>query len=82
MVEQSDIIFVMDYLHEAVLLSRFPRAARKTFLLGACSEGPKGGAPKEILDPFGRGLAEILKCYGEVRRCVQTLTEWLRHGPA
>ena len=78
MVDKSDVIFVMDHLNEAVLMDRFPQAARKTFLLGECS---KAAAPRRsavIVDPYGCGLAEIRRCYGEIRDCVETLSEWVR----
>jgi protein-tyrosine-phosphatase/predicted ATP-grasp superfamily ATP-dependent carboligase len=78
MVEMYDLILVMDHFNEAVLLNRFPHAAPKTLLLGACSGNPAESKPKEILDPYGRGLVELRKCFGEVRVCVQTLSEWLR----
>jgi protein-tyrosine phosphatase len=78
MVDKSDVIFVMDYLNEAVLRERFPQAARKTFLLGECSNATASRRSAVIVDPYGCGLAEIRRCYGEIRDCVQTLSEWLR----
>jgi protein-tyrosine phosphatase len=77
MVEENDVIIVMDHLNEAVLLTRFPQAAPKTLLLGACCVASGRSKPKEILDPYGRGLAELRKCYGDVRSYVGTLSEWL-----
>jgi protein-tyrosine-phosphatase/predicted ATP-grasp superfamily ATP-dependent carboligase len=78
MVDKSDVIFVMDHLNEAVLRDRFPRAIRKTFLLGECSSLAASRRSAVIEDPYGRGLAETRKCYLEIRDCVQALSTWLR----
>jgi protein-tyrosine-phosphatase/predicted ATP-grasp superfamily ATP-dependent carboligase len=79
MVQQSDVIFVMDHINEAVLLTRFPYAARKTFLLGALQSG---GRPKEIADPYGQGLDAVRRCYSEVRRSVMKLAESFQDEPS
>lgn len=78
-VNQSDVILVMDHMNEAVLINRFPSAARKTFLLGALYSN---GKPKEIADPHGRGLEAVRECYGEVRQSVNKIIEVFQGEPS
>jgi protein-tyrosine-phosphatase len=70
LVEQADLILVMDFYNEAVLLSRFPQARRKTFLLGAFPSLQSSNS-LEINDPYDGELADVQICfktlYGHIR---------------
>jgi protein-tyrosine-phosphatase/predicted ATP-grasp superfamily ATP-dependent carboligase len=71
LVERSDVIFVMDYLIEAQLLSLYPTARHKIYLLGsyaACSNGKL-----EIDDPYLGHISDVRACYEVLERAVQNL---------
>lgn len=62
MVNQTDAIFVMDYLNEAGLLGRYPEASDKVFMLGAIEKGRRSQSV-EIVDPFTGDIHDIRRCY-------------------
>ena len=74
-----DIIFVMDFVNAAVMLHRFPQAARKVFLLGEGSAQRSDARSMEITDPYGRGAEETSKCCLRIQSCVEGLGELLRN---
>ena len=71
LVATADVVYVMDYLNEADVLSRFPTAKRKVRLLGACLPGST--ASPEILDPFTDGDEATKLCASRIERCVSHL---------
>jgi predicted ATP-grasp superfamily ATP-dependent carboligase/protein-tyrosine-phosphatase len=75
-VEQAEVIFVMDFLTEAVLLGLYPQARHKVVLLGAHAEG--GPAHElEIADPYHGEMTDIRRCYSILDCCIQHLVDVL-----
>jgi protein-tyrosine-phosphatase/predicted ATP-grasp superfamily ATP-dependent carboligase len=62
LVKQADIIFVMDYLNEAQLLTLYPDAESKVFLLNSGMKNGDRGS-EEVFDPFDGNLADVRHCY-------------------
>ncbi|HKW98481.1 MAG TPA: ATP-grasp domain-containing protein [Bryobacteraceae bacterium] len=79
--EPADVIFVMDYVNQAVLLTRFPQAGRKTFLLNACCSPDGAKRIPEIADPYGMGLDAVRKSYTEVRKAVEACAQLIGNVP-
>ena len=75
LVQQADLIFVMDWINEAMLLEQWPSAQGKIFLLGALGRGPAD--PLEIDDPYAGEMDEIRQCYGRIRAAVEELAKAL-----
>lgn len=74
-VSNSDLIFVMDHRNEAGLITRFPDAEDRVFLLGIDSSG--GGV--EIADPYTGDIEEVRRAgrviQDEIRNLVRTIRE-------
>ena len=68
MIEEADLVFVMDGINEARLLSRYPRARKKLVLLGAFA--PQRPAGDEIPDPYNEDDQAIRQCYETISHCV------------
>jgi len=62
MVSEADLILVMEYVHKALLVSRFPEAADKIYLLKEYGTGGYG----EIDDPVGFGRDVYASVYSEL----------------
>lgn len=76
LVEQANVIFVMDFENEAVLLDRFPKASKKTFLLGALpTEAPSPSV--EIPDPYDGDLVEVQRCFDRINDHIRGLVSKL-----
>jgi len=75
-VRGADVIFVMDYLLEARLLSCCPDVKRKTLLLGAYLRDPASRS-MEIPDPYYGTEADIRQCYQTLDRCIASLSKEL-----
>jgi len=71
MVERSDLICAMDYRNEAEVVARFPRASRKTILLGGV--GRALGVSPSIDDPYARNAAEVGLIYSRLSASVDAL---------
>ena len=71
MVEQADLIFAMDLQNRVELLSRFPRAKEKLFLLGMFREPDSDGI--EIHDPYYLGEDATQHCYQVLDTCIRNL---------
>lgn len=70
LVNEADIILVMEPDQQEELLSSFPQAAEKTFLLGHFDpERPV----TEIADPYGRPAAEFDACYAQLSAACEGL---------
>ena len=71
-VESADAIFVMDHYNLGRILSRFPEAAERVFLLGGCQ--PDGRMTlTEIHDPVSGSLADVEIAHDEVIAAVRVL---------
>ncbi len=73
LVQNSDVIFVMDYLNEARLLGLYPGARRKVFVLGAYLDD--GTGKLEILDPYSGSISDVRACYEVLERAVQNVVK-------
>jgi protein-tyrosine-phosphatase len=76
LVNGCDVIFVMDHQNESMLLSRYPDARNKVFLLGACIEKTSLGK-LEIADPYGGTPEEIRACLSCIHDRVRGLAKLL-----
>ncbi len=76
LIESSDVIFVMDYQNETMLLSRYPEARRKVYLLNACIE-KLPLAQWEIADPYSKTTDEIRSCLSIINSRVNELVKIL-----
>lgn len=79
LIESSDVIFVMDYQNEAMLLSRYPNARHKIFMLGASIDNLPL-AQWEIADPYGKTTNDIRSCLSIIESRVQGLSRILLSG--
>jgi len=77
--DRAGLILVMDFENEAVLLSRFPQARKKTYLLGALPCGDRH-ASIEIADPYDGDLTAVRDCYHRLEGHVQKLAALLCVG--
>ena len=75
MVDEADAILAMDSQNQVELLSRYPDAADRFFLLGAYSGTTN--RPIEIRDPFYGDLKETRRCYRLLQTCIKNLAESL-----
>lgn len=74
LVDQADLILVMDFENEAILLSHFPHTREKTFLLGGFSDEarlPSAAIP----DPYNGDLDGVRKCYARLNAHVINLVK-------
>jgi protein-tyrosine-phosphatase len=71
MVQEADAIFAMDYQNEVELLSTYPAARQKIFMLGAYV----GGVHRhlEIADPYYEAPEQTRNCYQVLERCIHEL---------
>ncbi len=63
-IASADVILVMEESHKAAVLSRFPEAKEKVFLLNEYAGG--GNASKGISDPFGQSVAVYRQTLSEI----------------
>jgi protein-tyrosine-phosphatase len=78
MVEENDLLLVMDYHNEAELLTRFPNARGKVWLLREYVEQrPKD---TEIPDPYLGDEADLWRVCQELERCIEELAKRLSAG--
>ena len=71
MVQEADAIFAMDYQNEVELLSAYPAARQKIFMLGAYVAD--GHRHLEIADPYYASPEQTRNCYQVLERCVHEL---------
>lgn len=71
MVDQADCIFVMDFQNKAELMTLYPEAKSKIYLLSAYADGR--GRYREIADPYLGNLNTTKSCYRELQTCIQNL---------
>ncbi len=71
MVDHADAIFAMDFQNKAELLTLYPEAAEKIYMLSAYAEGP--WRDREIPDPYLGDLEVTRYCAGQLEICVHNL---------
>lgn len=71
MVDRADCIFAMDFQNKAELLTLYPEAARKIYMLSAYAEGRQ--RDREIADPYLGDLDATKSCYRELEICIRNL---------
>jgi len=74
MIERSDLVCAMDYRNEAEVVARFPRASRKTILLG----GVDRPVSPSIDDPFSLGADDVARIYVRLSASIDALVARLR----
>lgn len=77
MVEQADAIFAMDYQNQVELLTYYPNARGKIFMLAAYAEDSYRSI--EIPDPYYGDAQQTLRCYRVLQTCIQNVAAGL--GP-
>jgi RpiB/LacA/LacB family sugar-phosphate isomerase len=71
LVQKANYIFAMTHGHLEVILTFFPEAAEKTFLLTEFQTGPERGS--DIPDPIGQGLESYVKCRERIKNALPSL---------
>jgi protein-tyrosine phosphatase len=71
MVAQADCVLAMDFQNKAELLTLYPEAREKIFMLSAYAEGP--WQYREIPDPYLGDLETTQFCGKQLRTCIQNL---------
>jgi len=71
LVDQADCVLAMDFQNKAELLTLYPQAEGKIFMLSAYAEGP--WQYREIPDPYLGDLEATRFCGQQLRTCVQNL---------
>jgi protein-tyrosine-phosphatase len=71
LVEQADCILAMDFQNKAELLTLYPEARNKIYMLSAYGEG--GWQYREISDPYLGNLETTKLCSRRLRICIQNL---------
>ena len=70
-IEQSDAIFAMDFQNKAELLTLYPDAQHKIYMLSAYAEGPTRF--REIRDPYLGSLEGTRLCAQQLQTCIRNL---------
>jgi len=73
MAEEADLIFVMEFVHKALILSRFPFAKEKVFLLKEYKSDLRG----EIADPVGFDKQVYENIFLELSRQISRIFPYL-----
>ena len=73
MVNRADCIFAMDFQNKVELLTLYPEAASKIYMLSAYAEGRQ--RDREIADPYLGDLDATKSCYGELQICIRNLVD-------
>ena len=71
MVDDADAVFAMDFQNKAELLTLYPEAAEKIYMLSAYAEGDWKG--REIPDPYLGDLKATRYCAGQLEICIHNL---------
>jgi protein-tyrosine phosphatase len=72
LVAAADVIFVMDFVNQAMLLARYPRVWHKVYLLGRWIEDLRP-SHYEIRDPYHGDITNIQHCYTILQACIREL---------
>ena len=71
LIEQADCVFAMDFQNKAELLTLYPDAKEKIYMLSAYAEGPT--QYREISDPYLGDLESTRLCARQLQTCVRNL---------
>ena len=71
MVDQADAVFAMDFQNKAELLTLYPDAADKIYMLSTYADGR--WKDREIPDPYLGDLEVTRYCAGQLEICVHNL---------
>ena len=71
MVEQADCVLAMDFQNKAELLTLYPEAEQKIYMLSAYADGP--WKYREIPDPYLGDLEATRFCARQLQICVRNL---------
>lgn len=71
MVNWADCILVMDFHNKAELMTLYPEAKSKIYLLSAYADGR--GRYREISDPYLGDLETTKSCYRDLQTCIRNL---------
>lgn len=71
MVEQADCVLAMDFQNKAELLTLYPEAQEKIYMLSAYAEGP--WKYREIPDPYLGDLETTRFCGRQLQTCIRNL---------
>ena len=71
MINEADLVLVMTFAQKCQLLSRFPHADMKTYLLKEFAG--KAEAEIDIEDPLGSGLEKYQLVLEEIRDCIKKI---------
>lgn len=71
MVDQADAVFAMDFQNKAELLTLYPDAAGKIYMLSAYAEGE--WRDREIPDPYLEDPEGTCYCAGQLEICIHNL---------
>jgi protein-tyrosine phosphatase len=77
MVREADAIFAMDFQNKAELLTLYPEAKARIFMLRACLQD---SSQMEIPDPYFGNVEATLDCYRMLQSCVRNLAHDLFPG--
>jgi len=78
LMRQADVIFVMTYGHQRALLSLYPSAASKTYLLREFEEG-LSDAECEVPDPIGQSYFTYLDCRDAVQSALPSILKFMKN---
>lgn len=78
LVEKATYIFAMTRGHLDVILTFFPEAAEKTFLLTEFLSGPEKGS--DIPDPIGQGLDVYIKCRERIKSALPSVLNFINQN--
>ena len=76
LVAQADYIFAMTRGHLDVILTFFPEAADKAFLVTEFLPGPQRRS--DIPDPIGQGVDVYMKCRDRIKAALPSLLSYIR----
>jgi protein-tyrosine-phosphatase len=71
MVDSADAVFAMDFQNRAELLTRYPNARHKIFMMSAYADPPQRA--REISDPYHGNQESTHACFALLRSCVARL---------
>jgi protein-tyrosine-phosphatase/predicted ATP-grasp superfamily ATP-dependent carboligase len=81
LVDRSQLIFVMDHRNEAGLVSRFPSASGRLFLLGLDAVAKGHAREGEIADPYTGDIEAVRQAARLIQARVRGLARALRQSP-
>jgi protein-tyrosine-phosphatase len=71
MIQEADCVLAMDFQNKAELLTLYPEAQEKIYMLSAYGEGP--WQYREIPDPYHGDMETTQVCARQLRTCIRNL---------